>query len=64
MPYHLYAVDESGKSAAWTHNEKGHAALHLPDDQRVTIVLEHPTTTTYMILEADGSWVIETEEEE
>jgi hypothetical protein len=59
--YHLYAVDEKGRSVGWTHNTKGQPALHVPDDEDITIILEHPTAVTFINVSKNGDFEIEVE---
>ena len=62
--YKLYVIDEKGHSASWSHTEgfKGKACMVFPDYTNNTIVIEHPTATTYMFISKDGELDIAVEE--
>lgn len=58
--YLLYVTDENGqKSVTWSHTDDGLPCLHFPDDQPVTIVLEHKSCTTFIDLDENGEFTIE-----
>jgi hypothetical protein len=62
--YELYVVDERGNSSSWSHtNEhRGKPCMVFADDVNQTIVLHHPSMTTYIYISASGELDIHVEE--
>jgi hypothetical protein len=66
MSYKLYIVNDNDRSVTWSHTEGfgGKPCLVFPDDKDCTIVIEHPTCTTYIDISAEGFLEIESEQSE
>jgi hypothetical protein len=62
--YELYVTDERGNTSSWSHTDghRGKPCLVFADDVNQTIVLQHPSMTTYIYISANGVLDIHTEE--
>jgi hypothetical protein len=62
--YELYVISERGNTSSWSHTNghRGKPCMVFADNVNQTIVLQHPTMTTYIYISADGVLDIHTEE--